>query len=450
MHPEQRLVSAQAFTELGYTGLKQSGGLVIEDPLPQLRTLTERMRVFSEMRNDPIIGAVLFVVDQLARSAKWDIVPPEGDRQESDVELLQRAMNGLEHSWDDFVTGALTMLPYGFSLHEIVYKPDSDGTILWKKFAFRAQESVWKWEFSPEGETLGFWQQINWSVNKPHLVRIPREKVLHLRTTPFKGNPEGTSVLRWAYRPYYFKKRLEVIEAIGVERDLAGYPVLWVPDEIFLENDDAKKMKEYAVNIVTRIRKDENMGSVMPQSWKEAGGLELLSSQGGRSIDTDKIIQRYESRMAMSVLADVILMGHENAGSYALAEVKRGLLDDAIGTWLDVIAEALNRHAIPQLFALNGINPQERKLPKLIHGPVASMDMKTLADVIFRLTGVDALRTGPNLRRYLRHELGIPEEDSDDIEESQLLIEAREREAIGRMLGGRPDNETRPSPTSAS
>jgi hypothetical protein len=48
----------------------------------------------------------------------------------------------------------------------------------------------------------------------------------------YKGNPEGQSMLRTAYRPWFFKKRLEEFEAIGVERDLAGLPVAKVPSRL--------------------------------------------------------------------------------------------------------------------------------------------------------------------------------------------------------------------------
>ena len=73
-----------------------------------------------------------------------------------------------------------------------------------------------------------------------------------------------------------------------------------------------------------------------------------------------------------------------------------------------------------------------------------NVDPKTLADIIFRLAGVDALRTDPQLRRFMRKFLGLPEAESDDLEDNQALFEARERDAIGRALAGRPDNETRP------
>lgn len=433
------------FRELGSTGLKTSGGQVIEDFLPQLRTLQERVQTYKEMLMDPVVSAVLFAISQFARGAEWRVdTAGDSDQEKRDADFLRENMHGMSHGWMDFIDEALTFLPYGFSVAEICYKQAPDGTIRWKKLPFRAQETIWEWIFDDEGGIKGIRQNVSWSNGRAGLVEIPIEKLLLFRTQTVKNNPEGQSVLRGAFKPWYYKKRIEVIEAIGIERNLAGYPVLYAPDEIFMDNDEAREKLKFAQEMISRIRKDEAMGAVLPRSWKEAGGLVLLSSEGSQTMDTERVIQRYDARIAMSVLSDIILMGHENAGSYALADVKRSLLGQAMMTWLDIIAEVLNRYAVPRLFALNGRDLPREKLPRFIHGPVVNVDPKTLADIIFRLAGVDALRTDPHLRRFMRKFLGLPEAESDDLEDSQALLEARERDAIGRALAGRPDNETRP------
>lgn len=433
------------FRELGSTGLKTSGGQVIEDFLPQLRTLQERVQTYKEMLMDPVVSAVLFAISQFARGAEWRVeAAGDSDQEKRDADFLLENMHGMSHGWMDFIDEALTFLPYGFSVAEICYKQAPDGTIRWKKLPFRAQETIWEWIFDDEGGIKGIRQNVSWSNGRTGLVEIPIEKLLLFRTQTVKNNPEGQSVLRGAFKPWYYKKRIEVIEAIGIERNLAGYPVLYAPDEIFMDNDEAREKLKFAQEMISRIRKDEAMGAVLPRSWKEAGGLVLLSSEGSQTMDTERVIQRYDARIAMSVLSDIILMGHENAGSYALADVKRSLLGQAMMTWLDIIAEVLNRYAVPRLFALNGRDLPREKLPRFIHGPVVNVDPKTLADIIFRLAGVDALRTDPRLRKFMRKFLGLPEAESDELEDNQALFEARERDAIGRALAGRPDNETRP------
>ena len=262
------------FRELGSTGLKTSGGQVIEDFLPQLRTLQERVKTYSEMLMDPVVSAVLFAISQFARGAEWRVeAAGDSDQEKRDADFLLENMHGMSHGWMDFIDEALTFLPYGFSVAEICYKQAPDGTIRWKKLPFRAQETIWEWVFDDEGGIKGIRQNVSWSNGRAGLVEIPIEKLLLFRTQTVKNNPEGQSVLRGAFKPWYYKKRIEVIEAIGIERNLAGYPVLYAPDEIFMDNDEAREKLKFAQEMISRIRKDEAMGAVLPRSWKEAGGL---------------------------------------------------------------------------------------------------------------------------------------------------------------------------------
>src|SRR5690606_17408166 len=123
-------------------------------------------------------------------------------------------------------------------------------------------------------------------------------------------------------------------------RNLTGYPVLRVPIDVFAKNELAKNMRTIAETTVTRVRRDEQMGAVLPPGWE----LKLISSEGSSTIDTDRVIQRYDARVAQSVLSDIVLMGHGSTGSYALAETKSSMFSQALCAWLDSIQETLNRY----------------------------------------------------------------------------------------------------------
>ena len=59
-----------------------------------------------------------------------------------------------------------------------------------------------------------------------------------------------------------------------------------------------------------------------PVSGHKLYDLTLLQSGGQRQIDTDTIVQRYDQRIAASVLADFIMLGAHGGGSLALARTK--------------------------------------------------------------------------------------------------------------------------------
>jgi hypothetical protein len=94
-------------------------------------------------------------------------------------------------------------------------------------------------------------------------------------------------MLRSAYRPWFFKKRLEEFEAIGVERDLAGLPVAKVPVEYMQAAPGSDKYKTLPglQEDGQNVRRDEHEGLVLPQSTtrdtkQPLFAFELLSSGG--------------------------------------------------------------------------------------------------------------------------------------------------------------------------
>ncbi len=97
----------------------------------------------------------------------------------------------MDHSWADFLSEALSFLWTGWDLHEVIFKRREDGTVGWRKFAFRAQDTVDRWEFDDKGVATDFWQVAPPSYKA---VKIPLSRCLHLRLTTEKGNPEGEAL----------------------------------------------------------------------------------------------------------------------------------------------------------------------------------------------------------------------------------------------------------------
>lgn len=380
-----------SFVELGVTGLNRWGGYVYEEFLPDLRW-PKSVKIYKEMSsNDPVIGAILFAAKQLIRAASWR-VKRQGDSNVdyAAAEFLESCLDDMSTTWSNTIAEILSMLVYGWSYHEIVYKRRlgdnrdpkfrskyDDGRIGWRKIAGRAQSSLSEWVFDRDGSIKGMIQ-----VAPPDYkdVFIPIEKALLFRTEAEYDNPEGRSVLRNAYRPWYFKKRIEEIEGIGIERDLAGLPVLTPPDGLDIWNPqdpEAVRLRNTAEKLVTTIRRDQNEGVVLPFGWD----LKLLSTGSRRQFDTNAIINRYDQRISITILADIVMLGAEKVGSFALSEVKKGLFAVALGTFLDSICDVFNRYAIPRLFAFNAF-PGLKKLPELEHGEIETPDLTELARYI--------------------------------------------------------------------
>jgi len=328
----------------------------------------------------------------------------------------------MSDSWDNTLSEILSMLVYGYSFLEIVYKQrggDSDdaksksnfedGKIGWRKWAIRAQETHNNWLFDKDGGIQGFEQVDPYGAG---INRIPIDKSLLFRTSTTRNNPEGKSLLRTAYRPWYFKRRIEEIEAIGVERDLAGLPIAYVPPEYLSSNATADQQAVLAsiTEIVQNVKRNEQEGIVFPQMFDEQGhklfDMVLLSTGGSRQFDTDKIISRYDQRIAMSVLSDFILLGHERVGSFALGASKIDLWTMAVDAICKSIAETINQHAIPRLLKLNGMTLG--KTPELKFSEVSHVDLTEIADFVSKLTAAGAITPNEETENYLRGLAGLP------------------------------------------
>lgn len=407
--PRNRVHRASNFSEVGTTGLRQYGGFIAEEWLRQLAGSRKANLVYREMAdNDATIGAILFAIEMLAREVEWTMA--EGSDPAS-AEFIEECRMDMSSTWDDLISEIFSMLIFGWSFHEIVYKrrqgaegevPSrfNDGKIGWRKLPIRAQETLWRWDFDEQGgvqamEQLGF----------DGIKRIvPMEKALLFRTKTSKGNPEGRSLLRNAFIAWWRKKNIEEVEAIGIERDLAGMPVLTPPEGVDLYAPVNQKLLEAAEELVTTVKRDEQEGIVLPQHGWE---FELVNSGGSKQVDTDAVVRRYMQQIATSVLADMLLIGQDKVGSYAMVDVKADIFGAAVDTWLDGIASVFNRYAIPRLLALNGMSVDEP--PQLEHGTTRRVDLDAVAQMLERLASTGAVIFPDNdLLAALFKEAGLP------------------------------------------
>lgn len=416
------------FSRTGITGLTRFGTVsrVYEEFLRELQG-PQGMKNYREMLdNDPIIGAIMFAVNHLCRKVSFKFKPADTSIAAKKVaDFCGGAIfDDMDTTWPDTLSEILTMTAYGWSLLEWRMKrrlgmgqsrnnlippglgsnavggvgyvepqqvPSrfNDGLIGFRSWEPRSQETLFMWEFDEDSRAVVMQQM---APPDYRIRRIPMTKGFLFRTQVAKNNPEGRSMIRNAWTSYYMKKNIQVFEGIGIEREMAGYPViqlippqpdkgLYVPD-IWNPNDkDMIAMLAMLKRIVTSVRRDEQEGIVMPW-WAE---FKLVSSGSRRAFDTNTIISRYDQRMAMSVMADFIMLGHEAVGSKALAATKISLFTSALSSFLDTVCAISNREAVPILLDYNGI-PQALA-PTMEHGDIENVNLQELGDFIAKVAG---------------------------------------------------------------
>jgi hypothetical protein len=415
--------------EFGTTGLWRAGGQVFEEYLTDLRGTNGIKRYIEMSENDPIAGGMMFAINRILERLPWEISPnPNGKTDPASLDLIRTAFEDMETPWSQVMQDILSMTTFGWAFLEQNYKirggPDetfayrrsdySDGLIGWKSFRIRAQDTLIQWEYADNGDLLGMTQQ---DPNGGGTKTIPIGKALLFRTNTYKDNPEGRSLLRGAYRPWYYKKRLEDFEAIGVERDLAGLPVATLPPEYFAPNASPAHVatRNLMAKLVQDIRNDASGGVLLPTAYDDKGNklitLELMASPGQKAFDTNAIITRKNNEMAMSILMDFMMLGHSDTGSFALGTAKIDLWTMAVEAVARSIAQTFNTFAIKKLLRYNSMD--QTNAPELTFGEISNVDLTELGDFLQKAIAAGALVPDGKLEEYLRDVAHLPPREPD-------------------------------------
>jgi hypothetical protein len=422
---------------LGMTGLNRNVGYITEEFLPALRG-QKAVQIYREMlANSPLIGASVSTVEMLLKNVNWEVVAPnDSDGAKVAEEILRKSMDEMETTWRDFIAEALSFIWYGWAFFETTYAK-RDGYIGWRDLSIRSQDTLIRWIFDDYGRAVGMVQS---AAPRWEFRTIPLLRGIHILNRSRKRNPEGVSALRNAYEPWYYSKRIMQIEAIGLERDLAGLPIMWLPADLLRDSDknpNKRKQVDQFTKLVRSVRRDANEGLILPLEYdsdtkQKRYEFQLLSSGGGRQFDTNKTIERYEQRMLQAMMTDFIMLGAlSQTGSYAMHLDKTGMLRAALNGHSQQVAEALNRQAVPRLMMLNAI-PQEH-WPKIIPSDVDAPNLGELSSFMGAMAQL-GMQFFPDadMEAFVRKSARMPE--MSDEERRQRTSEKKKAD-VTRFMG---------------
>ena len=409
----KKLSETEAKKILGVAGDNTYNGQIRADEfLPELRG-KKAIRKYREMRdNDSTIGAVMYATEQVLRDVDLKVMPANDSAEaKEEAEFVKSVLDDMDHTLDDHIAESLSNLSYGFAWFEVIYKRRngptersdkkrskySDGRMGVRKIAIRAPWTISRFDVDNQtGDVKGIYQDGSGYNNSNY---IPTRKSLYYRTTTINGDPAGRSILRNAYTSYEYVNNLQSIEAIAVERELAGIPVARIPAE-YLSGDATATQSGFVNNLQSILRdvKFNEQGYIILPSdtYPDKDGaptnqklvdVELMSSSGSRNIDIDPIVRRYQHDIARSVLSEFLMLGGGNTGSYALSKSKTDLFLRALESYIQAIVDVLNKQLVERLWELNGLNYD--LMPTIVAGDVAPHDLREIAAFLRNLNGAD-------------------------------------------------------------
>lgn len=396
--------------EIGYSGLNLFEGLT-HDELKRELNFPQNVRVYKEMSYHSTINASLSLFANIISKATWKFEPPADATEEEkrQCEIIEEMMGDMEHSWSDFIRDVLSMNQYGFCVNEKVYRRRyrengsvfDDGLIGWKKLPCRAQESIVRFIYDESGnDIMGVKQYIlgipsadsKLALKGPEVI-IPRNKFLHFKAGNHRGDPYGVSMLRDAYLAWRYITYLEELEATGVAKDLVGLPILYLPPQ-YLAPDappEIVAIRQYYENVMRNIQTNQQSAMILPLAYDADSKqplfkMDLLSVDGKKSYDIDKIKQYYKNMIMIAMSSDILTMGQTETGSFALGSIKNSISGAVAYGMLANIADVIDRDLIRQTYELNGWNPARRG--KLDYDNLAEADLESISKYWQRMASV--------------------------------------------------------------
>lgn len=382
--------------EIGKTGTEIFSGIISGEEY--LSTLQGRqgLKKYDEMRrSDATVAAVLLAIKLPILGSVAKIKPAsDTDEDKKVADFVKAALfEKMEMSWQEFLRQALMHLEFGHMVFEKVFQIiDVDGKeyIGWKKFSPRLPKSIQRWEIA--GGKPGITQ----IVQGEHF-EIPMEKLMVFTNNKEGENYEGISVLRSAYKHWYYKNNYYVIDSLSFEKQGVGIPVFKLP----AGHDTTDK--RLASNIAKNLRANESLHVIMPAGWE----FEFADMKGNSTRDPEKAILHHDRQITKSVLTQFLELGAQGgSGSRALSEDHSDLFYMGERAVAQQIADVINKQAIKELVDMNF---DVTYYPKLEFVKIGRIDFEKIANAVGTLVEKGVIIPDQMMENYLRDQMDLPE-----------------------------------------
>lgn len=361
------------------------------------------LEMYDRMRkSDGTVRGTLRAVKTPVLSARWYMCPYTDGKT-----ITVRDKNVADFIWNclteymsigfyQILTEMLLMCDFGYYMFEIVWEErviDGKKRWIWSKLAPRHPMDVVPggWHYDQNGGPLGVEMFSNTPNGTTTFISI--DKLLVFTFDREAGNIEGISVLRSAYKHWYYKDQLYKIDAIQKERHGIGIPVITLPPG-FSEGD-----KNLADEMGRNLRTNERAHIVLPPNWV----LEF-AELNGQLVDAMKSIEHHNAAIRENILAT--FLGNDKSTK----EDDQTMFMKATRFIAAIIYETMNMYGIPKLMSMN--YPASVDQPDLKARRIGeSADWRTLSFAVRNMVGAGVIRPDDELEKMIRDEMDLPPMD---------------------------------------
>jgi len=402
--------------EIGRLGTKSLPVMSLPDGT-KYNTDDISITVYRKMKLDPQISACLNVIKFTMQKIDWYV---EGDDKAKKV-----VTESFENVWNQLIAATSKALWAGYSPNTKVFTL-SNGRIVLKKIRDLDPNSC-RVKTDSDGNFNGFIQTFGASTE----IVTPKYAFWYAHQME-NGNLYGNSMIKPAYKPWYYSELLHLFANRYYER--FGEPVVMgrAPAGETIEDNNGNK-KDASQEIQNTINNIRNHASLTIPSDRDDKGnflfdVSYLESQM-RGVDFDIYMKRLDMEKARAIFVPDLLLGSGNVGSYALGlEHKATFITGIMGMINDMFG-FFNKYIVRQLVELN----YPSQTAKLKYTPLSRVTEDAIMNIVRDMVNNGVVTPDT---QALSERIGIPlsEPEEKPIEKPIKEIAKKQMERVRNYL----------------
>lgn len=383
--------------------------VLTRDVTPDLANRTQAVRTYDKMcATDATVDVALRAAKVPIQGATYYVQPFSDNQLDIDVAefVEENLFGGTTAPWLITLEEILRMFEYGFSVLEPVYEvrewsPNRQMAnrrkyTMLRKLAPRPASTIKDFTYDDNGGPVNVIQNAIDASGNTKEVTIPIDKCIIFTFNKKGGDLFGKSLLRTAYKHWYYKENFYKIDAIQKERHALGVPTMGLPPEATDKDYDT------AWELVRNVRANEEAGAVFPINY-----VFDIKWPTGQPINVLESIEHHDARIMLNVMGQFLLLGLSGSGSRATGGSHVDMFQKSLKFCANLVCDCMNLYLIPRLVAFNfdtgGSFPQLR-----VRNIGETKDTQMWASALANLASQNLLTLDFETEQWVREQIDAP------------------------------------------
>lgn len=217
---------------------------------------------------------------------------------------------------------------------------------------------------------------------------IDFRRVIYASSSATASSPAGQSMFEAAYIPWKEKQLLQDLTLIGVQKDMAGMPVLGAPASLLAAADEnpagpeAKMVEDLRRNMANLHNGDQAFVMLPTDTHNENGSGQKMFDftfkgveGGGKAFDIANLVEQRRKAIFSTFGCLNLISGESGGSSYNLLEGQNAILAHYAELDNLIVDDMFNKQLFPLLLRLNGMKVSTKDMPKWVHGEVQPVSL---------------------------------------------------------------------------